>query len=89
MKFEVSLPQKLAVAETEEFTLTATLSKDRPVTWCKNDKVITTEDSHYKISNVDTTHTLRVDKATLDDEASYTLTSGDTKTQTVVTVEGK
>lgn len=88
VKFEVALPEELTVQENEEFTLTATLSKDKPITWSKNDKPINTDDTHYQMSNVETTHTLHVDKARQDDEAVFTLTVDNKKCQTNVTVEG-
>lgn len=86
--FDVTLPHEQKVTENETFTLTATLSIDKPVTWYKDGVPIALEDTHYQITSEGTTHTLTVTSAELDDEAEYSLSVDKRKTQTQVIVQG-
>lgn len=89
VNFDVELPSEVKATENTSLTLTATLSRDRPVVWSKNGTPIASDDTHYQITSTGTTHTLTVNNAVLEDQADYSLMADQKISQTHVIVEGK
>lgn len=88
VSFDVNLPAEIRVPEDENVVLTVTLSKDKPVTWYKDDTHLALDDSRYQFTSVDTTHTLTILHAELGDQATYSIIADGSKAQTSVIVEG-
>lgn len=79
-------PQECIEHETVEFLCEVT--KESPVTWYKDGQPIVPSEA-YQISSVGTVHKLVIAKATLDDEADYTVQAGPAKSTAALLVDGK
>ena len=89
MNFTVPL-EDVTVEQEEKVTLQCELSKlNQKVTWLKNGKALTfKEKNRYKITADGAKHTLVIPKADLEDNAEFTCSLNDVKTQGKITVKG-
>ena len=79
-------PQECIESETVQFL--CEINKDIPVTWSKDGKPLTDSDQ-YRLVSAGNVHKLVIAKATLDDEADYTVTAGSVKSTASLLVDGE
>lgn len=81
--------QPLQCTEKEAVEFTCELNRETPVTWYKDGKPISADDSEYVTSSEGLVHRLVISAAKLDDEAEYKLVAGPATSTAELLVDGK
>ena len=78
----------VTIPEGGDVTFKCVSSKPEKADWYKNGKKITKPSKRIQIRDDNNEHTLKIEKAELDDEAKYTAQIGTSNTTGNLTVEG-
>ena len=87
MKFTEKL-KETRIVEGAVGTLTCKVNKQHKVTWFKDGKEMKPKSTTYEIIEENLEHTLKIPKATLEDEAEYTVRLPEDETKAMLWVEG-
>ena len=78
----------ITIPEGDNVEFKCVTSKPEKIQWFKNGKKITKPSKRIQLRDDGNEHTLKIDKAELDDGAEYTAKIGDESTTGKLTVEG-